>query len=153
MVERLEPYSDVTYVTDNQKVCETYQKGKETALKSTNCDLFKEVFHLIETHLLKIRVRWMPSHLKDDDERPRGVSLLDVKGNRHADDLAGKAARYHAVPVNVSSTHIYYYYSLTRKIQKILIDIITSLPHRTKLPKPPKPFCRPEVTASIADLM
>ena len=152
MVERLEPFANVTYVTDNQKVSETYQKGKEAALKSTNCDLFREIFRLIEINFLKVHVRWMPSHLKDEDEHPEGVSLLDVKGNRLADVQAGKAAHDHAVPVNISSTHIYYF-SLTRKIQKRLVDIITSLPHRTKLPKPPRPFSPPELDPSIDDLM
>ena len=116
LVERLEPFANVTYVTDNEKVSEIYNNGKEAALKSTNCDLFKDIFRLIECNFLKIQVRWMPSHLDDEDERLEGVSLIDIKGNRHADVQAGKAAHYHAVPVNVSSTHIYYY-SLTRKIQ------------------------------------
>ena len=151
-MERLEAFADVTYVTDNQKVSQMYNKGKEAALKSTNCDLFREIFRLIEVNFLKIHVRWMPSHLKDEDERPEGVSLLDVRGNRHADVQAGRAAHDHTVPVNVSSTHIYYY-SLTRKIQRRLIDIITSLPHRTRLPKPPKPFALPEVDPSIQELM
>ena len=106
LVERLEPFSDVTYVTDNQKVSQTYNNGKEAALKSTNCDLYKDIFRLIETNLLKIQVRWMPSHLADEDERPDGVSLMDVRGNRHADVQAGRAAHDHAVPIHVSSTHI-----------------------------------------------
>ena len=44
LVERLEPFAHVTYVTDNQKMSETYNKGKGAALKSTNCDLFKDIF-------------------------------------------------------------------------------------------------------------
>jgi hypothetical protein len=55
-------------------------------------------------------------------------------------------------PVNVSSTYIYYY-SLTRKLQRRLIDILISLPSRTKLQKPPKPFCLPEHRPSIEELL
>jgi hypothetical protein len=99
LAERLEPYSIVTFVTDNQKTCETYNKGKQAAMRSTNCDLFKDIFSLIDMHSLSIHVRWMPSHLKPDDIRPEGVSVLDVIGNNFADIQAGEAAKRRAVPV------------------------------------------------------
>ena len=58
----------------------------------------------------------MPSHLKDEDEHPECVFLLDVKGNRQADVQAARAAHDHSVPIDVSSTHIYRF-SFTRKFE------------------------------------
>ena len=128
----------------------TFNKGKSQALLSTNCDLFKEIFTLISTRQLVVTVRWMPSHLKEDEERPLGVSLEDVKANALADVQAGLAAKYHAVPLNVSAPYIYYF-GLIRKIQRRLVDIIVSLPHRSRIAKPktPTPFHK----ETIEDLM
>ena len=131
LAQRLDPLASVTYVTDNQNVYKTYYKGKTAALKSTNCDLFRLLFEQIEKHSLTIHVRWMPSHLKPEDPRPVGVSERDVAGNSLADHYAGVAATRLKVPLNVSTPCVYYY-SLVRKIQRRLIDIIINLPHRHK---------------------
>ena len=67
----------------------------------------------------------MPPHLKPYDVRPQGVS--DVAGNAVADELADQAAIGHQVTMKVSSPYIYHY-SLTRKMQRRLIQIIVNLP-------------------------
>ena len=100
---------------------------------------------------LTVHVRWMPAHLKSGDPRPVGVSELDVVGNDFADTQAGKAAHQHAVPLNVSATHIYYY-SLVRKIQRRIIDVIISMPHRKHV-KVHKPFKLLDDTFSLEDLI
>ena len=41
--ERLQPLSEVTFVTDNFNVFKTYNKGPKAASNSNNCDLFKIV--------------------------------------------------------------------------------------------------------------
>ena len=76
---------------------------------------------------MELSVRWMPSHLKEGDERPTGVSWADVKGNDHADKLARLAADKHQVPKQVSD-HYLYYVSLVAKIQKRLAAIIDHFP-------------------------
>jgi hypothetical protein len=73
----------------------------------------------------------MPSHLKDGEERPSGVSVLDVKGNDHADKLARVAADKHQVPLQVSTDYLFYV-SLVAKIQRRLAAIIVSLPDRKR---------------------
>ena len=108
LAERLEPFSVITYVTDNQKVSDKFNEGRDAALQSTNCDLFKQLFNLIQAHNLSVTVRWMPCHLKPDDRRPEAVTEPDVIGNAFAEAQAGEAAKQHAVPVNGSSTHLYY---------------------------------------------
>ena len=75
---------------------------------------------------------------------------MDIIANNFADEQAGLAAKFHQVPLNVSSTYIYDY-SLVRKIQRRLVDILVSLPHRPRQPKisNPLPFCK----ESIEELM
>ena len=92
LIERADPYANIHYVTDNENVSNKFNEGKLKALLSTSCDLFKEIFFLIDTRQLVVTVRWMPSHLKEEDERPPGVSLEDVRGNVFADVQAGLAA-------------------------------------------------------------
>ena len=154
LIHRLEPYSHVTYVTDNQKVRYLYNQGETAALKSTNCDLFRDIFDLKRIRALSVHVRCMPAHLKSGDPRPAGISELDVVGNDFADKQAGMAAHQHAVPLNVSATHIYYYYyySLVRKIQRRIIDIIISMPHRKHV-KVHKPFRMFDDTFILEDLI
>ena len=96
---------------------------------SSNCDLYNELFKLTIDKAIRLNVRWMPSHLKEEDERPPGVSLLDVRGNGHADGLAGKAAELALLPPSVSAPHVYYV-SLVKRIQLRLATIVIYLPHR-----------------------
>ena len=71
-------------------------------------DIYEQIFKLAMDKAVKLSVRWIPSHLKDDDERPPSVSLDDVKGNRLADELAGKAATRLALPLHVAGPCLYY---------------------------------------------
>ena len=96
-----------------------------------NSDMFDKIFQLIDSKALKALVRWMPSHLKDEDPLPPSITRVDVLGNRQADLLAGQAATRVQVPLHVS-TPIIYYYGLTRRLQRRFIDIICNLPSRPK---------------------
>ena len=69
--------------------------------------LQRNIFALIRNHNLNLTLRWMPSYLKEDDDLPPGVSLLDVQGNAHADHHAGVAAVTHRIDLNVAATHIH----------------------------------------------
>ena len=88
----------------------------------------------------------MPSHLKDEDAIPVGVSRSDVLGNRHADRLAGLAAVAVQVPNPVSVPYLYNV-NLVKKIQRRLVAITLNLPHKhdkkVEVPKPPKEPAQP----------
>ena len=151
VVQRLRPRSVITYVTDNLDVYRMFNKGEQSALKSSNCDLFKLVFSEIRLHHLDVTVRWMPSHLKPGDPRPVGVSELDIVANDLADEQAKAAAKRVEVPLN-TSTPVLYYYALVRKIQKRLIDVLISLPHRSKTSRSKQlsqPIARPSLDSLI----
>ena len=73
----------------------------------------------------------MPSHLKLEDKRPSGVTVLDIKGNDLADKFAKEAAAEVQVPLQVS-TNCIHYYSLVKQIQLRIIVVIKHLPARCK---------------------
>ncbi len=138
LVRNLDHNTQVVYVTDNYNVFSIYNKGKESAKNSANCDLYKEVFDAIRIKQIQLEVRWMPSHegLEDNAQRPEGVSHFDVLANDQADILAKKAAKRVAIPIGVARNHIYYV-ELVVKIQKRLATILLNLPHR-QINKPEK---------------
>ena len=71
----------------------------------------------------------MPSHLKETDTLPEGVSLIDVIGNNYADVQAGKAATRFRNDLNhISNTKEHF--KLVQVIQKRLVAILTNLPNR-----------------------
>ena len=113
-------------------VYDTYNLGRSYACKCNNSDLFNKLFSKLINKDIRLKLRWMPSHLdKGIKECPENVSELDVKGNKHADTLAGEAAELAKVPLQVS-TDVMFYYSLVKKIQKRIITILMLLPPRQK---------------------
>ena len=125
-------------VTDNLKNCELYNKGPAAASKSINADLFKAIFYYIETSGLTVKVRWMPSHIKEKRDKdpnfavPSFVTELDIQGNSWADVLAGEAAKVTQInDMNVPTQYLYHYH-LVRKIQRRLVSILCALPNRPK---------------------
>ena len=137
VIQRTSYNKTIHFVTDNLKVAQKYNEGKDSALLSTNCDLFKELFEILHTRNIKLTVRWMPSHLLETGHTPpESVSRIDILANDLADKQAGKAAKRHEISLNISTSFIYYHY-LARRIQKRLSKIITCLPnrHKRKVPK------------------
>lgn len=108
-------------------------------MNSSNCDLFRELFEQIKTKELRLKVRWMPSHLGkgEDDPRPSNVSHFDVMSNDQADEYASKAAEEVQLPKPVAVNHIYYV-NLVGKIQRRLATILLNLPTRLKNKEPKK---------------
>ena len=84
---------EIDFVTDNKGVHDKFNGGPKAAQLSSNSDLFHKLFQLISNKCIRLSVRWMPFHLKPEDERPEGVSQLDVVGNSKADKFAGEAAK------------------------------------------------------------
>ena len=70
--------AQVEYVTENEKLYETFQKGPKAGMKGANCDLFRELFKATIEKAHCFRIRWMPSHLNLTDPRPGGVSDADI---------------------------------------------------------------------------
>ena len=141
LLNNLEPNSRVIFVTDNEANYKKYHAGEEAALRSMNSDLFKSIFDNIRNKGIDLTVRWMPSHIKEKRQSnpdlviPGDITELDIEANSWADVLAGEEARILTVPMNVSSTYLYYYH-LTRKIQRRIIAILKELPSRPKhIPK------------------
>ena len=127
--------SSIDFVTDNQGNYDKYNKGRDFAVLTANGDLFRQIFIAIQLKNIRLTVRWMPSHRKDSDELPIGVSKRDVVGNNFADVEAGKAAVLHEVDLNASTNLLHYRY-LAGRIQRRIVAILQSLPKRTNIEKP-----------------
>ena len=126
----------IEFITDNLQNCKLFNKGKDACLHVANNDLFKSIFHNIQTKNIDINVRWMPSHLSNKVEDPLfvlpdNVTFCDIKGNQWADDLCGKASKNAKVPMHIS-TPIIYYKNLILRIQRRLVAVICAMPNRNK---------------------
>ncbi len=145
LVEMLQSGSDITFVTDNKGVFDTFNGGPKAGSKSMNADLYGKLFNMTIDKAIKVTVRWMPSHLQclvdgdapDDGSEwdivdiPDDVSEFDILANAAADKHAGIVANCVALPLNITSTVIYYTH-LVKRVQKRLVAIIMSLPQRIK---------------------
>lgn len=142
----------VEHVTDNKGLYNTFNSGPAAGALSSNCDLYTEIFETTEDKAIRVKVRWMPSHLDENGNKviPSGVevSSLDIAGNKQADVLAAIAAKRHAVSLNVSAG-VLYYKSLVKRIQNILATILLNLPDRKH--KNAKPF--PKQGIALQDLL
>jgi hypothetical protein len=65
-------------------------------------------------------MRWMPSHLKDGDELPEGVSELDVASNDHADRLAREAADAEEISAAIATPYLYNVTLITRIQRRVV---------------------------------
>jgi hypothetical protein len=73
----------------------------------------------------------MPSHLKEAEPLPDGITVSDVRSNGHADRLAGEAANRAVVPLHISSP-VLIHTNQAKCIQHRLATIIMNLPSREK---------------------
>ena len=69
LVNRLQLGTIALFVTDNKSVFDTYIKGRMAAMSSNNCDLWSDIYNLINSKHFQITVRWMPSHLRELHEK------------------------------------------------------------------------------------
>ena len=131
LIRMVSPGSIVVFVTDNKGVYDKYNSGPIQASLSSNCDLYHKLFQIIRNRQPLLTVRWMPSHLADNDDTapanlPEGISQKDVIGNRFADQYAKEAAKLVQVPLQVSTACVYYY-ELVKNIQKRIVTILQYL--------------------------
>ena len=149
LVKHAEDNITIDFVTDNKGVSDNYNAGSEKAMLTSNCDLFHELYLSVRRKNISLTVRWMPSHLSRGDERPEGVSELDVIGNSHADFYAGEAARDYQVSDEVAENCIKYYKE-TSLIQNRIAAVIMSLPPRQRY----QTVCTPkEVKQTLQDII
>ncbi len=95
--------STIDFVTDNEGNFKKHNKGRDFAILIANGDIFRKIFDATRIKNISLSVRWMPSHKKDGEDLPAGVTEVDVIGNNFADIEAGKAAIRLQIDVNVSS--------------------------------------------------
>ena len=79
LIKVVAPHSRVEYVTDHQPLAKTFGKGRGYAARCLNHDLLLQVFDLIQSKHLEVSIRWIPAHLKINDDGsvpvlPDGVS-------------------------------------------------------------------------------
>jgi len=130
LVMHLLPYAEVFFFTDNLNVFGTYNKVPKAGVNSCNCDLWKGIFSSIVKKALLLKVRWMPSHLKEKDgPLPDDVTAFDIEANDVADHYAGQAASRFQIPDEAAANFVYYA-KLVKKIQKRLSYILMNLPSR-----------------------
>ena len=80
LIRFIEPLAKVEFVTDNYNVFRTFNGGPAAGVNSANCDLYGEIFKLIYDKALDVKLRWIPSHLKENREgRTRPAS----RGGHH----------------------------------------------------------------------
>ena len=141
----MNPLTSLIFVTDNENVYKTYNKGPRAGANSANCDLYKELFDMLYEKAIELHVRWMPSHLGKDpeSERPTFVSHFDVLANDKVDEMARVAADLAEIPLEIASIHVDTV-SLVRIIQKRLAFILLNLPPR-QIKKDKKPQVEPKL--------
>ena len=93
--------ANIIFVTDHKPLSLVFNKGIESAKLCINHDLLVPIFSFIEDKSLQVTIRWMPSHLSEDNLLA-GVSLLDFLGNTKADLMAGQAAKRYCVDLKHS---------------------------------------------------
>ena len=59
--------------TDSLLVYNNYNKGKAHALASANKDLWEQFFENVQCKELDLSVKWLPSHLKDNPNKPKST--------------------------------------------------------------------------------
>ena len=145
LMMNLDHDTEVEFVTDNLNVYNTCNSGIKAAINSANCDLYKDIYTLVQSKHVSLSVRWIPSHLgkSEADFRPEGVTFLDVLANDQADKYAGEAAQLHNIPDSITRPIIQNINNCIA-IQKRLAFILINLPERQNS-RDEKPLPQPRV--------
>lgn len=98
--------SELTYVTDNEGLFKTSNGGPKAGRLSANCDLYHQTFQITYDKAIRLKVRWMPSHLSVGDARPQGISDLDLEGNKRVDEMAKKTAARQEIPLQPAINYV-----------------------------------------------
>ena len=134
LIKQCRRRSTIKFWTDNKGVKDKFKAGPNEACKSSNCDLYHELFSIIRRDEIDLEVEWLPSHLEEEGCKktiPDYVNEVDIKGNAIADKYAGIAADLVQVPLPVA-TECKHYYKLVKRLQWRLATIVQHLPPRVK---------------------
>ena len=132
LIKQARPITDITYVTDNQWVSNSFNRGPKYACQCNSYDPLYSLFQITIDKAIKLTLRWMPSPLDLGKKKwPSDVTQLDVDGNKFADSFAGDAARLAEAPLEFR-TDLVCHYKLVRRIQKRIRAIIQNLPPRQR---------------------
>ena len=87
----------------------TYYTGRLHAFASINSDLWKQLFHNIDSKPIELKLFWVPGHLDKDTSKvtspvPDNHFLL----NHVADTLADKGAKHVEIGMQHASRVLYY---------------------------------------------
>ena len=82
----------VISVTGSHNLRNTYNKGPRAGLNSSSCDLWKDILSMTYKEAFLIKVRWLPSHIKESDQIPHVVSTFDTEANDIPNQFAAPAA-------------------------------------------------------------
>ena len=150
LVKHLQPNTEVDFVTDNENVAVSFNKGPKHCVNCINCDFYKIIFDHIQVKQLSVSVRWMPSHLvKGVKKRPADVSNEDIVANDKADELAEQAAKLVQLPNGIACNYINHAHKIS-KIQNRLATILLFLPIRNAREKQYK---QPIIKQTIEELI
>ena len=132
LVRHAEINASLHYITDNKWVHDTFNRGSEHTKICNNSDLWHALFCELSAKNIRLKVTWMPSHLKDGKKVwPEHVSKTDVQGNSFADHFAGVSSALVSVPSSIYGP-IIDNYKLPKLIQARIICIIQNLPARQR---------------------
>ena len=130
--------------TDNLLVYNIYNSGVTHALASANRDLWEQIFQNTQSKGLDLTVKWLPSHLKDGQKKPKRlptpawVTDWHIRGNSLADGLASEAAQLCQLDGDVARP-VLQNMELASKIQKRLVSVVCSFEKRRHTPKQKQP--------------
>lgn len=68
-VTNIEYFGTIDFFTDSEITKNTYYKGKHRAKHANNADRWTELFQIIDTKNIDLRLYWMPSHTADNPEK------------------------------------------------------------------------------------
>ena len=140
----------VEIVSDSKVNVDIYNKGRETALKATNYDIWQEIFKHIDTKTLSVKISWVQGHL-DTKESKYWFSDSDFLHNFYADILADEAADRCQLPGEVYGD-IVFNIRLVKRIQNRIIHIIKSKA-KTAFDKKPKKEPLPSLESEAENSM
>jgi hypothetical protein len=123
-------------VSDSKINVDMYYQPRAIALASANSDLWRLLYHQLDTKSLVLKLFWVPGHLDTKPLKiPRHVPDVFFALNHAADYLADKAAAKAEVPLHLASG-VLHHSRLVRQIQNRLSRVLITTFKKTSYEKP-----------------
>jgi len=126
MVVAKVPAGVIYIVSDSELNVNLYAKTKFHACSSINGDLWRAIYHHIESKPITLKLYWVPGHLDTTVAKVK-TRVPDVHFllNHSADHFADRAALEEELGMHLAS-RVLYYGKLVGKIQRRLVRVIVS---------------------------